>query len=427
VHLDLGVLTARAAGGDLDVRADADAELLHVAALATRGLVGAQVVVTCDPQRLAEGGVVVADVVGDTGDGRVRELVGAQEVATANRGRVHAELHGSQIEDALEHGGRLRASRAAVRAHRCRVGERDRAVVADARDPVHALRHHPRRTERQHPAEAAVRARIADDATSQSDDRPVVAQAELQVLHLAATVRHGDHVLGPRLDPLHRTAQLARDAHRDDALGHPVLRTERAADVRCDQPHVLRLDAERVGECAAVRVRHLARQVERELVTVAVVARHDGHRRALHRHDRQTLVLEAAPHDDLGTGERVEVVRLAGTHDDVGTDRVELQRRVGRERVLHVDDRRERVVVDDHRVDRVDGLRLALGHDHRDRISHEPNPAARECGAHHLGMQLHHSDVVGELEIVSRVHRDDARHRERGAGVDGRDLGVGDR
>ena len=77
-------------------------------------------------------------------------------------------------------------------------------------------------------------------------------------------------------------------------------------------------------------------EVHGELVAVAVVARDDRDRGALHRHDRDTLVLEAPAHDDLGAFERVAGVGSRSPHHDVGADRLELQRRVGRERALHV-------------------------------------------------------------------------------------------
>ena len=61
---DRAELAAAAAGGDLDVDADADAELHRVAGLPAGGLLGPELVVADEAQRLAQRQVVVADVVG---------------------------------------------------------------------------------------------------------------------------------------------------------------------------------------------------------------------------------------------------------------------------------------------------------------------------------------------------------------------------
>ena len=195
-------------------------------------------------------------------------------------------------------------------------------VVADLRDAVDALRHHPRRAEREHAAEAAVGAGVADDPAAQPDDGAVVAEPELEVLHLPAAVRHRDHVLGAGLDPLHRPAELERDAHRDDVLRRPVLGAERTADVRRDQPHRVGLEAEAAGEASRGSMCGIWHaEVHGELVTVAVVAGDHRDGGALHRHDRDALVLEPPAHDDVGARERVVAVGLACAHDDVRADR----------------------------------------------------------------------------------------------------------
>ena len=77
-HLDASVLAGADAAGDLDVRADADAQLLHVARRAAAGLLGAQVGVAGGGERLVERGLVVAHVVGlaDGGGVRLEELAG---------------------------------------------------------------------------------------------------------------------------------------------------------------------------------------------------------------------------------------------------------------------------------------------------------------------------------------------------------------
>ena len=141
----------------------------------------------------------------------VRELVGLDQVLAPQLDRIHVELVGGHVEDALDQRGRLGTARAAVRAHGRAVGERDDDVEADLRDVVHGLRHRARRAHRERAAEPAVRAGVADHAAPHAGDRAVTLEPELDVLDLRAAVRHPDHVLGARLDPADRPVQLARD------------------------------------------------------------------------------------------------------------------------------------------------------------------------------------------------------------------------
>ena len=71
----------------------------------------------------------------------------------------------------------------------------------------------------------------------------------------------------------------SRDAHRDEILGRPVLGPERTTHVRCDESDLLRIDAERGRHRRPVAVRHLAREVQGQVVAGAVVARDDRDRR----------------------------------------------------------------------------------------------------------------------------------------------------
>ena len=185
-------------------------------------------------------------------------------------------------------------------------------LEADVRDAVHALRHRARRSHRQRAAEPGVGAGVADHAAPHPDDRAVALEPELDVLHLAAPVRHRDQVLGARLDPSHGPAvQLARDRagprpRRDQCLAPNEPPTCGAITRRS-----LHVDAEEPGRRHPDHVRHLAREVDGELVPEPVVAGHHRDRGALHRDDGDALVLEAAAHHDVGAGERVGARRLA--------------------------------------------------------------------------------------------------------------------
>ena len=155
-------------------------------------------------------------------------------------------------------------------------------------------------------AEAGVRARVGDDLATHPDDRAVALAAELHVLHLPAPVRHRDQVLGAGLDPLHRPLQPQRGRDRDGVLGRePGLAAERAADVRRDDAHLLGVEVEHRRDAIGEAVRHLGGDVDGEVVPGAVVARDHRDRAALHRHHRDALVLDAGPHHDVGTGQRI--------------------------------------------------------------------------------------------------------------------------
>ena len=80
MHLHRAELLEQSARRHLRVHRDADAELLHVAALAPLRLVAPQLLVPRDARRLVEGFDVIRRVVVGAGDGRERELLGTQEV-----------------------------------------------------------------------------------------------------------------------------------------------------------------------------------------------------------------------------------------------------------------------------------------------------------------------------------------------------------
>ena len=135
------------------------------------------------------------------------------------------------------------------------------------------------------------------------------------------------------------------------------------------------LSSRKCAASGAGSVRHLGRDVGGDVELVAVLARDDEDRVALDGRDGQPRVLDPHPHDPVRAGERV--LRVSGSRSPATTlcpEPVELQRCAGRQRLLHVDDRGQRVVVDVDQLDRVDGLGAGLRDDQRDRLADEPNP-----------------------------------------------------
>ena len=139
---------------------------------------------------------------------------------------------------------------------------------------------------------------------------------------------------------------------------------------------------------------------------------------ALHRRDGQPRVLDPHPHHAVRAGERVlRVVGVPLAADDVARNRVELQRRSGGQRLLHVDDDRQRVVVDVDQLDRVDGLGARLGDDHRDRLADEPDPVGRERRPGAGGVDLEEQVPRRQVQVGGREDADDTRRRASGLDV----------
>ena len=208
---DLAGAELGAEAGPLDVGAEAEAELDHVAAVAPRLLVGAQLLVAGVGEALLQRRVVLARVVVGARHGLVRELV--DEVLAADVGRVHPDLDREHVDRALHQRRRLRAPGAAVGADRRRVGHDGVEVEVDLRDLVDARGHqagqhrHQRRVGR-------IGAAVGDHADLEAGDLAVAGAADLDVLHLRAAVLHLDHRLRARLDVAHGLARACAPARR---------------------------------------------------------------------------------------------------------------------------------------------------------------------------------------------------------------------
>ena len=278
--------------GDLDVGRHADAELLDVAGGTTLGLFGPQLGVAGRREHRVERLLVLARVVVGAGRRRQRERGRLDEVDAPDLGRVHADLVGGDVEHALDQLRRLGSAGAAVRADRGVVGHDAGRLEPHLGDFVHADRHHLRE-HRQDRADRRIRTGRGDHVAVEADDLAVVRDAELGRHHEVATVHERDHVLGPRLGPLHRTVERQRDLGRDEMLDVARgLRTEATADPRAHDAQLRRIEPEHRRVGAVDRVRRLVRHPEREPAVVG-----DGDDAVgLHRHAGEAL----AHHRDLG-------------------------------------------------------------------------------------------------------------------------------
>ena len=168
----------------------------------------------------------------------------------------------------------------------------------------------------------------------------------------------------------------------------PDLGAESAADVGCQDPHLVGRDPGRLGDRIACALGVLGRQPH-------VQATVDPRRRAtawLERARRNPLVHDALVDDDLaaleelrtGVGRAAHVHRVehgvaAGGLIDVG---------VARQRLLEVDQGRQRIDVGDDGLGGVGGLLVRLGDDRRDRFADPAHLVGRQQRAGHARVEV---------------------------------------
>ena len=352
--------------GHLDVRAQANAELHAVATLAPRTLFASQLLITRRLQREVERSHVVTSVIGELGGSRVREWA-ADQVAPPQLGRIQTQLHREHVHRPLDQCYRLGATGATVRGHDSGVGVDAAAAPPDPRDGIHARGKQCRKDQLRR-SQARVSSGIRHHVRLQADQLAIGGGTQRNVLDLAAPMGHRQHVLAAVLKPAHRAFELFRDCgdHALLGIGHE-LGAESAAHVAGDDSHARLRKAECVGNCAADAERHLGRSPHAN-AALSIGLRH--HRVGLDRDCRESLIYESRPDDHGSAFQRAilsqvelegEVVALVGVN----------QHRTCLERDSDIDERRQDLVVDNHRGRRVDSL-FSRGRDcHGDGIADE--------------------------------------------------------
>ena len=196
--------------------------------------------------------------------------------------RVHVELVGRHVDDALDQRRRLGTPGAAVRAHRRGVGERRRPrrsrssgcgrrpAPSCACEPIASVPPNPR-----------VRAGVADHAAPHADDRAVALEPELDVLHLRRVrassrpcSRSGTRPSAPA------GSARARRAPRSTPPADQCLAPNDPPTCGAITPELVHVDAEVAGDEHPRHVRHLAREVHGDVV--AERRRRRGRRRRAH-------------------------------------------------------------------------------------------------------------------------------------------------
>ena len=398
--------------GDLDVRGDTDAHRGPASLGAAALLLGAQAVVVGRDLDRVERLLVLGVVVLGAGEAGHRELVGLQEVLPTHLERVHADLVGGHVDDALEQLGRLGTPGAAVGPGGRGVGDHGLPGEVDGRDVVDTLGHQLGQARQDRP-DRRVHAAVADDRGPQTDDASVVLDAQLDVLHLGAPVHHREHVLRARLGPAHGASEVHRGAGGDRVLGvGRGLGAEAATHARGDHADLLGVEAQVAGERVAGAVRGLDRQPQGD-AAVRLAGDGDGRVR-LHGHAGETLVVELAGDDRVGGVEDALDLTGAGARDDVGAVLLEDHRGALGHGLLDADHRGQRVDVGQHRLGGVERLAGGLGDDGGDDVADEPHaPAGQRRTGHRVGHDAGQAGPVGDLQIAVDVDPDDTRLRAR--------------
>ncbi len=383
-------------------------------------------------QRLFQAAFRIAAVIFD----HDRRLIGIRllgnHVAAADLGLVDAEIARGDVDQPLQHEGRLRPPGAAIGIDRHGVGEDHLHFAIDRGRQINAGEQRSVEIGRDVGTEGRnVAADIGERVDPQPEELAVLVERKLGFSHVVAALRVGDKAFAPLADPFDRPADFRAGPGDDRFFGIvELLHAEAAADVgRHDPQLVLRNVEDESAHQQPHHVRELARSPERVLAGRRVVF---GDRRArLHRIADQPVVDEAdARHmrglAESGIGRRLVAERPVAAQ--IVRHVVEQKRRVALDGVEHADDRRQHLIIDDQRVGGALRLLARLRHDEGDRIADMAHLALRQRRMRRL---LHRQAVLagdapaagqsadaGGLEIFAGEHGEHARHGKRRGRVD---------
>ncbi|MGY3471566.1 hypothetical protein ACVW0I_008437 [Bradyrhizobium sp. LM6.11] len=308
--------------------------------------------------------------------------------------------------------------------------DRRDVVLARQQRRVEIGRH--RRREQRH-----IGAEIGVGLHLEAGDLVVGVERHLGMGNVVPAMRIGEEGLGAVAGPFHGTADLLRGPQRHHLFGiDEDLRAEAAADVGRDHAQlVLRGDVVERRQHEAGDVRVLRRRVEREMLLRRIVIGNGCAR--LHRVRRKAVVGDVELHHVGGLGERGVRGALVADHPviDLVAGGFGMQlRRAGLDRCVDVGDRGQLFVVHDHGFGRVAREVFALGDhdcdglaDEAHRLRRHRRPCAHLHRAAVLGGDGPAADQVPDLvvdDLLSREHRDHARHLQGGGGIDPLHLGM---
>ena len=360
-------------------------------------------------------------------------------VLLAQLQRLATQLGRQLVHDPLDGERGLRPAGATVGVGGGLGGEHVRAGEPVRRELVDRVEHERAedRDARRH--QAQVGTHVGEQVHVQREDGAVPLGRDRDVLDLVAAVVGREQRLRAGLGPLDRLAQLHRRGEDEDLLGGDLqLPAEPAADVRRDDAQLVLGHAGGGGRQGLEDVRDLGRRPHGQLLAGGI----DDHGARLHeRRDEPLLAEPAADHDRVGVvlGRCDRLLRAATGAGVAGVEhpvragvgaevRVQQCGALG-ERLLHVQDRRQVVVVDDDELGRVAGGRGVAGDHHGDAVTGEVHGVdGQRRRLRGLLVRRDRPGVrqarLGEPEVGGGVDRDDAGKRAGLVGVDPGDAGM---
>ena len=348
-------------------------------------------------------------------DRRVRHRLRRDEVLLAHRVRRHLEFSCASIDEPLDDIRRFRAPRAAIRIDRHAVGEDRPDPAVERRDFVQSRQHACAAIWNVGTEHRQIRAHVGEHIDVHRQELAVRIQRHARVGDVVAAVGVAEEVIGAVGDPLHILLQLPRSERGEEIFAiRKDLRAETAADVRRDDAHLFRRQAEDLAQHVTLAMSALAAECHREVVALGIVL---GHHAA-----RFHVVGDEALVDDLhfGDGMRLPEDRI---HLGLVAERL-VEQHVAREgrpdlRSPLLDcgadagHRRLRLPVDGERFGGIARLFDRIGDDERHRVTDM---------AHFV---LHQDRIIGHLErIVGEIEqaRQMAEARDIVRGQDGCDA-----
>ncbi len=414
-------------GADLDVGRDTDAE--QPPGLSRGVAFGLQLVPLGERLGLGERALVVAAVEVETRRGPERKFARLREILQAQLDRIELQLEGDQIHHPLDEICSLWSSGTAVgvgghlvRVDACDVHPHGLEFVA-ARQHQAGQRRDGRREQLQ------VRAEIGNRRRLDREKRPVVLHGHFVVANLIAAMGGRRGVVAARFNPLDRRAQAHREMRTERFFGvHVQLRSEPAANLRGDDPHLVFGDVDHAGQKRPKEMRHLRGRPERQVTFALVIGRHAAPR--LDRHGRQPLVDDALLDDAVGLLEAPfhVAIRQRPREGHVGSEIGVRQRRSTGDGLFGISHRWQRLVVDLDQLGCVLRNVPIVRHDDGHGMADEIDAVAREdrvlrrLQVVHARRARHGAAAV--VHVGSDEHGDHAGDGSGGVGLDRRDAGV---
>ena len=356
-------------------------------------------------------------------------VAGLGEVLVAELERVHAELAGHLVDDALTGEEGLRRAPGAERGAPAVVGAHQVTHAAHARDVVAGAAEQAALGEVV--AELHVRAVVVPPLVLHGEELAVLVRGQLAVVVVRRALAGVGDAHPVVVLEVHRAA--GRDGRRAEQAfhGRAELVAEGAARVVLDHAQLVFLHPEALGDHQGVQVERDALGVDGDAaffvgVREAAVGLEEEMRLAL----QVVLALDDVGRrleDLLGVlalDERLVVV-------DVGRARIDLDRVVG-DGVHRVHVGRQLLELHLDLVDRRQRLLVRVGADDRQRVAVLVHLGVAEdralpaVGQRVLGEHDEAVDAVLALDVLVRDDLEHARHLLRLADVDGEDVGVGD-